>query len=133
MLILRKYQLDIIFLFAALLIFIMLFFYFISYFGEDPHKFEPLVAGPLIILYAAYMWELRSKIRLSERRSLTSRSLVLWIILGISLFIVFDKPVPAKEYLSLNILFALFTVFLADSYWDFKKISIKSFRDKKEI
>ncbi|MBI2037727.1 MAG: hypothetical protein HYT15_02215 [Candidatus Magasanikbacteria bacterium] len=132
MLILRKYQLDIIFLFVALLIFIMLFFYFIAYFGQDPHKFQWYVAGPLLILYAVYIWEIRNKINISERRCLTNKTLTLWILLGIGLFAIFDQPIPAKEYLSLNVLFILFTLFLADSYWDFKKISMKSFIDRKE-
>ncbi len=132
MLILRKYQLDIIFLFVALLIFIMLFFYFIAYFGQDPHRFQWYVAGPLLILYAVYIWEIRNKINISERRCLTNKTLTLWILLGIGLFAIFDQPIPAKEYLSLDVLFILFTLFLADSYWDFKKISIKSFIDRKE-
>ena len=133
MLILRKYQLDIIFLFLALLIFIGLLFFGLSSFGEDPHRFEWYTAGPLIVLYFCYIWEIRNKIQLSERRNITTKSLLYWIALGITLFVSFAGPVSAKEYLTVDILFIIFTLLLADSYWDFKKISLKSFRDRKEL
>lgn len=131
--VLRKYQLDIIFLFFALLMIIGLLFYGLSSFGEDPHNFQWYTAGPLIVLYFAYVWEIRNKINISERRGVTGKTLVYWIALGITLFISFDGPIPAREYLTIDILFIIFTLLLADSYWDFKKISLKSFRDKKEL
>ena len=129
--ILRKYQLDIIFLFFALLIIIGLVFFGLSSFGEDPHNFEWYTAGPLIVLYFAYVWEIRNKINISERRGMTGKTLVYWIALGITLFISFDSPIPAREYLTIDILFIIFTLLLADSYWDFKKISLKSFYQEK--
>ena len=132
MLILRKYQLDIVFLFFALLLFIGLVFYYLGQMGVDPHQFEWYVAGPLIILYFAYIWEIRNKISLADRRSLTSKTLVYWIIFGIILFINFQTPLAGKEYLSMYVLFIIFSTLLADSYWDFKKINLKSFWDKKE-
>ncbi|MEK7131769.1 MAG: hypothetical protein AAB797_03525 [Patescibacteria group bacterium] len=129
--ILRKYQLDIIFLFFALLIFIGLLFFGLSYFGEDPHKFEWYTAGPLVILYFAYVWEIRNKINISERRNLTGKTLIYWIALGIILFANFNAPISAREYLTVNLLFIIFTLLLADSYWDFKKITLNSFRKEK--
>lgn len=131
--ILRKYQLDIIFLFFAIFIFIGLLFYGLSYFGEDPHKFEWFTAGPLVILYFAYILEIRNKINIAERRSLAPKTLVYWIALGILLFANFSGPVSVKEYLTIDILFIVFTLFLADSYWDFRKITLKSLKDKKEL
>ena len=129
--ILRKYQLDIIFLFFALLIFIGLLFYGLSSFGEDPHNFEWYTAGPLIVLYVAYIWEIRSKINISERRGLTAKTLTYWIALGIILFTNFSSPISVKEYITVDLLFIIFTLLLADSYWDFKKITLKSFiKDK---
>lgn len=131
MIVLRKYQLDIIFLFIAILVFIGLVFYGLSYFGEDPHNFEWYTAGPLIILYFAYVWEIRSKINISERRKLTGKTLTYWIVLGIIIFTNFDSPLPARQYITIDILFIIFTLLLADSYWDFKKLSLKSFREDK--
>ncbi len=125
--ILRKYQLDIIFLFFALLIIIGLLFFGLSYFGEDPHNFEWYTAGPLVVLYFAYVWEIRNKINISERRGVTGKTLLYWIALGITLFTNFNGHTPVKEYLTVDLLFIIFTLLLADSYWDFKKISLKSF------
>ena len=132
MLILRKYQLDIVFLFFALLVFMSLIFYYLGELGVDPHQFEWYVAGPLIALYAAYIWKIRKKINIAERRSLTSKTLVYWIVLGIILFADAQTPLGGKEYLSVYMLFIIFSLFLADSYWDFKKISLKSFWDRRE-
>jgi hypothetical protein len=131
--ILRKYQLDIIFLFFALLVIIALIFYGLSAFGEDPHKFEYYTAGPLIALYFAYVLEMRNKINISERRKLTNKTLFYWIALGIIIFSNFNSPISVKQYLTVKIFFIIFTIFLADSYWDFRKITISSFKDKKEI
>ncbi|HSR88885.1 MAG TPA: hypothetical protein VLK22_00605 [Candidatus Udaeobacter sp.] len=133
MLVLRKYQLDIIFLFFALILILALIFYTLSHFGKDPHDFEWYTAAPLILLYFAYLWNIRSKINISERRRLTSKTLIYWIALGIILFNRFNSPISLNQYLTIKIMFIVFTLLLADSYWDFKKITITSFRDKKEI
>ncbi len=131
--VLRKYQLDIIFLFFALILIIGLLFFGLSYYGEDPHNYEWFTAGPLIFLYFIYVWEIRSKINIAERRGVTSKTLIYWIALGIILFLNFNNPISAEEYTTVNIFFIIFTLLLADSYWDFKKITLNSFRDKKEL
>jgi len=126
--ILRKYQLDIIFLFFALILIMWSYFYGLKYLGADPHDYEWLVAGPLLIFYIVYSLRLRDKIAINDRRSMTTKSLVYWILLGISLFSTYQTPIPAKDYWSLNSMFFVFTLLLADSYWDFKAISMKNFK-----
>ena len=121
---LRKYQLDIIFLFFALALIVWLAFYALKYLGADPHEFEWFMSAPVIILYAAYILQVRDKINISERRKPTGASLVYWIVLGIILIATFLTPVAASDYWSLNIFYVIFTLFLADSYWDFKKITV---------
>lgn len=133
MLVLRKYQLDIIFLFFALIIIIGLLFFGLSHFGKDPHDFQWYTAGPLIFLYLAYVWEIRAKINISERRNITGKTLFYWVALGIALFANFNGPISVREYITVDILFIVFTLLLADSYWDFKKITLKSLKDKKEL
>jgi len=122
--ILRKYQLDIIFLFFALTAIIWTAFFELNYSGVDPHDYEWLIVGPIIILYSAWIWKIREKINISERRKPTGKSLVYWIILGILIFSGYISPISINEYLSINIFFIIFTIFLADSYWDFKKITV---------
>jgi len=125
---LRKYQLDIIFLFFALILIMWSYFYGLKYLGADPHRYEWILATPLIIFYIVYIFKIRNQITLADRRSLTTKSLVYWILLGISLFSTYTTPIPAKDYWSLNALFFVFTIFLADSYWDFVSITLKNLK-----
>lgn len=126
--ILRKYQLDIIFLFFALILIMWSYFYSLNYLGVDPHRYEWFMAGPLLCFYVFYIYKIRNEIAIVDRRSLTTKSLVYWILLGVSLFSTYTTPIPAGDYWSLNVLFFAFTLFLADSYWDFKSITLKSFK-----
>lgn len=124
MLFLRKYQLDIIFLFFALLIILNLFFYGLKFFGADPRLFEWYLGGPLIIFYAIYLWTIRQKINLKDRRALTGKTIFYWLAFCLGILISTDGPMPAGEYWTVRILFIAFTLLLADSYWDFKKLSL---------
>lgn len=126
--ILRKYQLDIIFLFFALILIMWSYFYGLNYFGVDPHRYEWFVAGPLLFFFIFYIYKIRNQIAIVDRRSLTTKSLVYWILLGVSLFSTYTTPIPAGDYWSINVLFFAFTLFLADSYWDFKSITLKSLK-----
>ncbi len=126
--ILRQYQLDIIFLFLSILFILWAFFYALKYLGVDPHDYEWLAALPLIAFYLAYMLKIRDSIAIDDRRAMTTKSMVYWIALGISLFSSYTTPIAAKDYWSLNALYLIFSLLLADSYWDFKKISLKDFK-----
>lgn len=126
--VLRKYQLDIIFLFFSLILIMWSYFYSLKYLGVDPHRYEWFVATPLLIFYTIYIYKIRTKIALIDRRSLTTKSLIYWILLGVSLFSTYTTPIPATDYWSLNALFFAFTLFLADSYWDFASITLKSLK-----
>jgi len=129
-LILRKYQLDIIFLYFALSLIIWLWFYFTQYLGSDPHDYEWIIVGPLIFFYIFHLARIRSTIAIADRRALTAKTLLYWIAFGIILFANHLTPLAASEYWSIDLLFIIFTVFLADSYWDFKKLTLKSILKK---
>jgi len=129
--ILRKYQLDIIFLFFAFILILWSYFYGLKYLGADPHDFEWIVSVPLIIIYVAYLNHLRNKIDLKSRRKVTGKTMVYWIALGISIVLTYSTSVAARDYWSFRIFYILFTLFLADSYWDFKAITLKSLWQKK--
>lgn len=126
--ILRQYQLDIIFLFFALILIMWSYFYGLKYLGVDPHDYEWIVATPLLFFYITYVLRIRGKITLNDRRSLTTKSLVYWIFLGVTLFTSYETPIPIKDYWSLNVMFLAFTILLADSYWDFQNITLKSLK-----
>jgi hypothetical protein len=132
MLLLRRYQLDIIFFFFAMEIFLWLLLFYIETLGVDPYKYQWFIAVPLIAVYVVNLLKIRDTIKLSERRRTTARSLIYWIILGIILIATYSAPIPAGDFLSIDLFFIIFTIILADSYWDFKKISLKSFNDTQE-
>jgi hypothetical protein len=129
--ILRQYQLDIIFLFFALILIIWSYFYGLEYLGSDPHDFEWLVALPLMAIYLIYLFHLRSRIELSSRRKPTTKTMVYWIALGISMVLTYSTPVAARDFWSIRAFFIIFTLFLADSYWDFSSTTLKSLFRKK--
>lgn len=133
MLILRKYQLDVIFLFFAVLILIWIGFYLLKNYGINPHEYEWYIAGPLILFYLIHLWKIRASISLADRRAHTTKSMIYWIALGVMIFMSYSTPIEARDYWSINVLFIIFTLLLADSYWDFKKVSWKSFKDGKEF
>lgn len=122
--ILRKYQLDIIFLFFAEITIIGIFYFLIKNYGADPHEYEWFVAGPLILFYIIFLYKTRNKINIHERRALTNKTLIYWIALGVSIFLSYATPLSARDYITIDIFFIIFTLFLADSYWDFKKLSV---------
>lgn len=104
------------------------YFYGLKYLGADPHDYEWIVAAPLLFFYIIYILRIRGKITLNDRRSLTTKSLVYWIFLGVTLFTSYETPIPIKDYWSLNVMFLAFTILLADSYWDFQNITLKSLK-----
>ncbi|MBI5221451.1 MAG: hypothetical protein HY979_01455 [Candidatus Magasanikbacteria bacterium] len=126
--ILRQYQLDIIFLFLAIILILWAFFFALKYLGADPHDYEWYLALPLTAFYLIYILRLRDKISIGDRRAMTTKSLVYWIMLGISLFTSYATPIAAKDYWSLNLLYLIFSLLLADSYWDFKKMTMKDLK-----
>jgi len=83
------------------------------------------VVVPLLIFYIVGLASIRGTISLTDRRYLTGKSLAYWIALGVMLFASYETPVAASDYWSINALFLVFTLFLADSYWDFRAIGLK--------
>lgn len=124
--ILRKYQLDIIFLFFAFILILWTYFFGLKFLGADPHDYEWVVALPLIAIYVLYLFYLRNQIELKNRRRTTTKSIVYWIALGITIFLTYSTPVAARDYWSIRCFFIIFTLFLADSYWDFAAIKFKN-------
>lgn len=122
---LRRYQLDIIFLFFAFIVIIGLFFYLLKYLGTDPHDYEWFLILPLILIYYFYLISIRNKISIKDRRQLTGKSIFYWLLLGIIIVLEYQNPIGAKDYWSVNLFFLIFTLLLADSYWDFREINLK--------
>ncbi len=123
---LRRYQLDIIFLFFALIVIVGLFFYLLRWLGADSHDYEWLVVLPLLLIYFFYLLSVRNKININDRRQLTGKSLIYWLMLGMTIVLEYQTPIGARDYWSVNLFFLIFTILLADSYWDFRNINLKN-------
>jgi len=132
--ILRRYQLDIIFLFVAFIIITGLSFFAIEKLGHNPDSYQWYIGIPLMALYTVYLLSIREKICIADRRSITAKSLIYWVILGITIVALYAKPISAQQFWSINLFFIIFTLMLADSYWDFKAITFRSLdANKKKI
>jgi hypothetical protein len=123
---LRHYQLDIIFYFLLALILTWVGFYLAEQFGRDPHDFEWAITLPLLTLYTLWLLRIRSHINPSENRRLNGKTFSYWILLGIIIFTSYATPLSASDFWSVNLLYLIFTLFLADSYWDFRALRLKN-------
>lgn len=74
---------------------------------------------PWTTLYILWCLRIRNQIPAGERISPLKRPLGHWMLLGIALIAYQLEPVNLARYYSVDIPFAVFTLFLADSYWDF--------------
>lgn len=122
---LRKYQLDIIALSIVVITAIGILFFGLQKMKLDPRQYEWPIAGPLIFIYGVYLLSIRKKIPTAEKRKLSGSTLIYWLILGIGVFAGYKDPIAAGDYWTINVFFLISGLFLADSYWDFKKISLK--------
>jgi hypothetical protein len=74
---------------------------------------------PWTALYMYMGLKFREKIPKGERISPLKRPIVHWILLGIAIIAYQLEPVNLMRYYSFDFTFIIFTLFLADSYWDF--------------
>ena len=125
MLYLRKYQLDIIFLFFALLLILNLFFYGLKFLGADPRLYEWYVGGPLII-FTRFISGASGKNKHRRPPRAYPQNYYLLVCFECNTFLSADGPLPAREYWTIQTMFIIFTILLADSYWDFKKLSLRT-------
>lgn len=118
----HRYQLGVIFGFVLGIIGFFPFYLFIAMTERDMTVFQWYYIVPWLILYLRYVLRLRSSIRSSERINPMKRPIAHWVILGVGLVILHTRPIDYETIYGLDIAFSLFTILLADSYWDFKKI-----------
>lgn len=79
---------------------------------------------PWMIGYTFYCLKLRSKIRVYERISPQKRHIGYWILLGISIIMIHLEPTNLERIYAIDFAFIIFSLFLADSYWDFQKLKL---------
>lgn len=87
---------------------------------------DGMYAARWLVVLAALAWILwillyyREKIFAREKRRVTGWTFVLWAILGIT--IIKWHTGTGAEFSPGDLIFLVYTVLLADSYWDFKEL-----------
>ena len=122
---LHRYQLAIIFLF--LLGFFLLFPYWllIQEYRLDHATWQWYYIIPWVILYSWYCLKLRNKIPREEQVKPQKRHLVYWVILGVVVVLLQRQPIDLERLYGVDFAFIVFSLFLADSYWDFRSLLSK--------
>lgn len=118
------YQIGVLFYFLVGAVLFFLYYIFIEKKHLDMSVAQWYFVIPWLIAYAAINLRLRSHIRVYERIAPMKRPVVHWAILGIVLLLIHAQPIDYERIYSMDIAFSIFSLFLADSYWDFKKITL---------
>lgn len=118
---LHKYQLGIILVFTAGFLLLFPYYLLMLELEIDISKWQWYFLFPWMIFYISYMASLRSKI--SKRANITAKKfpIVHWVFLGIAI-IAFNIGMPLRldRLYGIDSAFIIFSLFLADSFWDFK-------------
>ncbi len=117
----HRYQLEVVFLFVVGLFLFFPYFAFLELYNLDVNNWQWLLFWPWMLFYSFYSLQTRNKIKAGERKNPLKRPILLWVLLGLVIIALQIQPTDLREAESLNISFIIFSIFLADSYWDFRR------------
>jgi hypothetical protein len=118
----HKYQLEVIFLFIAGFFLFFPFYYILEMYHLNQQAWQWVFFVPWMAFYAVYSLRTRASIPPEERINPLKRPLVHWILLGLSIVFLHMQPTKLDHMVSIDIAFSIFSLFLADSYWDFTEM-----------
>ena len=121
----HHYQITVIFLFIFLIFLFVPFYFLVEEYHLDLQEYQWYFFIPMLIFYTVYCLKERGKIEPGERIDPLKRPIMHWVLLGISLIILHLQPQEnhLEKITALNWAFLIFSLFMADSYWDFKKFN----------
>ena len=118
----HKYQLEVLFLFVAgFFLFFPYYFLVEDVYFLNMDKLQWFFFWPWMLFYVVYSLKTRATIPKKEYISAHKRHMGYWILLGIALIWLQIRDVSLTPLYSLDIMYAIFSLFLADSYWDFRE------------
>jgi len=120
----HRYQLEVIFLFFASLLLLLPYYLIMEEMLVDMHIWQWYFFWPWLIFYTIYSLKIRKDIKESERINPLKRPIIHWALLGIVIVLLHLQPSTLNRLQSVDLMFVIFSIFLADSYWDFKKIQL---------
>lgn len=118
----HRYQLEIILLFALGAFLFFTYYLILEALAWPIIDYQWYFFVPFTAFYIIYSLFTRGKIGAREIINVRQRHLVYWILFGLTVIFLHLQPSNLNRLLSFDIMFAVFSLFLADSYWDFKKI-----------
>lgn len=118
---LHRYQLGVLFVYLASFLVFAFAFSLFEYIGWNAGRMLWYVVAFWAVGYTGYCLRLRDAVENSKRISPLKRPIGHWIILGLALVYlhVVQESEAQRLYPSVNASFMIFSLFLADSYWDF--------------
>jgi hypothetical protein len=120
------YQLEVIFLFVFGFFLLIPYYLIIQEINLDLTIWQWYFVIPWMAFYCFYSLKQRGKIPNNERISPLKRPIGHWVLLGILLIAYHLQPIDYEQMYSIDIAFMIFSLFLADSYWDFEKLKLFS-------
>ncbi|OGH60039.1 MAG: hypothetical protein A2725_00100 [Candidatus Magasanikbacteria bacterium RIFCSPHIGHO2_01_FULL_33_34] len=120
----HKYQLEIIFLYAVGIFLFLPYYLILDEFNLSKIEYQWYFFWPFITFYTIYSLYTRNKINDAEKINPHKRNIIYWILFGLSILFIQIQPSTLNHLKSLDLSFLVLSLFLADSYWDFKKIRL---------
>lgn len=117
----HRYQIEVVLLFASGFFLFLPFAFLVDEYALDMIKWQWIFFWPWMGFYTYYSLKTRNTIPPEERILPLKRPFMHWILFGLALILVHVHNVQFTKLYSLDLAFIIFSLFLADSYWDFRK------------
>ena len=118
----HHYQMTVILLFVFFVFLFVPYYFAMEEFKLDMQEWQWYFFLPLMLFYSVYCLRERSKIQPEERVDPLKRPIAHWVLLGVTILAYQLQPQEnqLEKLAALNFAFIIFSIFLADSYWDFR-------------
>ncbi len=120
----HHYQMACIFLFIFGFFFFFPYYIIMSEYNLDMQTYQWYFFIPWMLFYIIYCLKERIKIGEEERVGPMKRPIIHWIILGLSIVYMATQSNDLEKLQSLYYAFIIFSLFVADGYWDFRKTKL---------
>lgn len=118
----HHYQFTVVLLFVFSVFLFVPYYFIMEEFELDMQEWQWYFFLPLMLFYSIYCLKQRGKILPEERVEPIKRPIAHWALLGITILAYQLQPQEnqLEKLAALNFAFIIFSIFLSDSYWDFR-------------